>query len=90
MLLAHTAFLARVSVPASRRLFKEFAAVVAELEENPLQFPIREIDGLEGEYRLALFAKRYEAVFTLEGQTVYLDAVLDCRMEPPEELDPFL
>jgi hypothetical protein len=27
-----------------------------------------------------IFSKRYKAIFTVEQETVYLDAVVDCRM----------
>ena len=35
----------------------------------------------EGLYRKAIFAKRYKALFSVEAQVVYVDAVLDCRQE---------
>ena len=79
MLLSHAAFLARVSVKAARRLRDEFAGVLADLETNPFQFPPAEEPELPEGYRKALLGKRYQAVFCVDGQTVYLDAVLDCR-----------
>ena len=81
MLASHVLFLARVSVKAARRLRDEYARTLNELEDNPYQFPIAEAVGLSGEYRMALFGKRNQAVFCIEGNTVYLDAVLDCRMD---------
>ena len=35
----------------------------------------------EGQYRKAIFAKWYKALFMVEDQTVYLDAVVDGRMD---------
>ena len=81
MLASHILFLARVSIKAARRLRGEYAGILNELEDNPFQFPAAEISSLPDEYRAALFGKRYQAVFCVEGNTVYLDAVLDCRMD---------
>ena len=82
MLLRHVSFLARVSVPAAKKFRAEFAHLLERLEQNPMQFPVEEDLNLpSGQYRSALFAKRYKAVFMVEGSTVYLDAVLDCRQD---------
>ena len=82
MLLRHTEFLSRVSIPAAKAFYEEFRDILHRLGENPLQFPPEEDFNLpDGQYRKALFAKRYKAVFSVDGQTVYLDAVVDCRMD---------
>lgn len=82
MLVRHTQFLARVSVPAARRMVREFASLLDALERNPLQFPLDEDYNLpQGVYRKALFSKWYKALFMIENERVYLDAVLDCRQD---------
>ena len=82
MLVRHARFLAKASKPAALRLADEFEAVLRELEENPYQFPMETDDNLpKGLYRKALFCKWYKAVFVVENQNVYLDAVLDCRQD---------
>lgn len=82
MLLQHTAFIARVSVPAAKRFREEFAGVLKGLSGNPFQFPTYEDPNLpEGVYRSAFFAKWYKAVFSVSDDVVYLDAVIDCRAE---------
>lgn len=82
MLLSHVRFLSRVSLPAARKLRSEYARILQRLEDNPLQFPVCEDLSLpEDVYRQAIFAKRYKAIFMIEGSTVYLDAVLDCRQD---------
>ena len=82
MLLRHVSFLARVSVPAAKKFRAEFAHLLERLEQNPMQFPVEEDLNLpSGQYRSALFAKRYKAVFTQRSTVVYLDAVLDCRQD---------
>ena len=69
-----------VSLPVNAiRMHRE---LLERLEQNPMQFPVEEDLNLpSGQYRSALFAKRYKAVFMVEGSTVYLDAVLDCRQD---------
>lgn len=82
MLISHVRFLANVSVPASKGLVKEFEKILDALEDNPFQFPAEtEYELPPGLYRKALFCKRYKALFTVEEQIVYLDAVLDCRQD---------
>lgn len=87
MLLKHVEFLARVSIPAAKKFRNEFGHLLQRLGENPMQFPLEEEVRLpEGAYRSALFAKRYKAIFLVEGETVYLDAVLDCRQDSTNQI----
>ena len=82
MMVRHARFLAKVSKNAALRLADEFESVVNELEENPYQFPLETDENLPGGmYRKALFCKWYKAIFIIEEQNVYLDAVLDCRQD---------
>ena len=82
MLVRHTEFIARVSVPAARRFRQEFAAIIQRLEQAPLQFPPYDDERLpEGVYRKAVFAKCYKVVFSVEGTTVHVDAVVDGRQK---------
>ena len=83
MLLQHVRFISNVSVPAAKRFRNEFANIVQRLSENPFQFPVCEDTNLPKDtYRKAIFAKWYKAVFCIEDNVVYLDAVVDCRMDP--------
>lgn len=84
MLVKHAKFIARVSIPASRRFVHEFGLLLDTLEERPFSYPVEEDYGLPEGYRKALFAKWYKAIFTVEGDKVYLDTVLDGRQENAE------
>lgn len=87
MLVRHTRFLANVSVPAAKGLIKDFEKVLDALEDNPFQFPVEtDYELPSGQYRKALFCKRYKALFAIEGDTVYLDTVLDCRQNNAKNL----
>jgi plasmid stabilization system protein ParE len=82
MVLRHMEFLTRVSVPAAKAFYKEFEDTLRRMKEDPYQFPPEDDLNLpDGQYRKAIFAKRYKAIFTVERETVYLDAVVDCRMD---------
>lgn len=82
MLIRHAKFLARVSIPAAKRMVEEFQSLLDDLENNPLQFPVDDDYNLpQGVYRKALFCKWYKAIFTIVDANVYLDAVLDCRQD---------
>ena len=82
MLVRHTRFLANVSISAAKGLIAEFDKILDSLENNPFQFPIEtDYDLPAKKFRKVLFYKRYKALFTIEDETVYLDAVLDCRQD---------
>jgi plasmid stabilization system protein ParE len=85
MLAAHTEFLARVSLSAARRLLSDFRKATAAISENPLQYPYA--DGADADdiphemYRKCLFYGRYKALYLIEADMVYIDAIIDCRRE---------
>lgn len=82
MLLRHMEFLSRVSIPAAKQFYNEFKDSLYRMGENPYQFPAEEDLNLPtGQYRKALFARWYKALFTVVDETIYLDAVVDCRMD---------
>ncbi len=82
LLLKHTEFLSRVSVPAAKRFRSEYAKIIERLSEHPFQFPMEEdLTPPENQYRRAVFYKRYKVLFFVEKHTVYVDAIVDCRMD---------
>ena len=81
-LLTHVECIIRVSIPAAKRFRNEYARILDELEENPLQFPLDTDPNLpENIYHKAVFVKWYKALFMINAnnQIVYLDAIVDCR-----------
>ncbi len=77
---SHAEFIARVSLPAAYRMKEEFDATLVRLRENPYQFPLAQNPNLPADvYRTASFAKWYQLVFSVEGDMVYVDAVVDMR-----------
>jgi plasmid stabilization system protein ParE len=85
MLLQHTEFLARVSPAAARRLISSSKEAKNKLADNPYQFPFADeldVPGIPPKtYRKCLFAGRYKALFLIEENDVFIDAVIDCRQE---------
>lgn len=85
MLISHTDFLAQVSPSAARRLLGSFRKIMNLLADNPFQFPIADaldVPNIPPEtYRKCLFDGRYKALFLVEDDNVYIDAVIDCRQE---------
>jgi len=85
MLLGHVDFLAQISIEASERLMFQFDQILKRIADNPFQFPIA--DDLDvpnippNVYRKCLFERRYKALFKVGEGEVFVDAVIDSRME---------
>lgn len=78
----HAEFIARVSRPAAVNFRAEFLDLIRRLAENPYQFPLYDDPNLPDDvYRKAIFAKWYKVVFSVEGETVYIDAIVDGRAD---------
>ena len=85
MLLRHTEFLSRVSIPAARKLLAAFKELIGNLEDNPFLYQVDDDPNLpSGKYRRALFLERYKVLYCIEETTVYVDAVVDCRQDPAQ------
>ena len=80
--LPHTEFISRVSVPAAERFVVDFEAIICRLSENPYQFPSCDDPNLADTYRKTVFAKWYKMIFSVEDDTVCIDAVVDGRQSP--------
>lgn len=78
----HAEFIAHVSKSAALNFRTEFFDILHRLEENPFQFPCYDDPNLPPDtYRKAIFAKWYKAVFSIENETVYVDAIMDGRAD---------
>ena len=80
MLRRQVRFIANVSIRRAELFTDAFEEVILQLKDNPYLFPVDMDEALpEGKYRKALFAKWYKALFWVDRDIVYLDAVCDCR-----------
>jgi plasmid stabilization system protein ParE len=83
----HFEFMARVSVAAAERLLDTLMQDMNSLQENPNSCPPYDRPYLPKEkYRYKLSAKRYRIVFTVEGDTVFVDDIEDCRQDDDKSL----
>ena len=82
MLVAHAAFLARVSPEAAEALTVAFEQAANSLESMPKRCPWYKDPSIPANvYRYLLFAKRYELIFQIREDAVYVDYVLDARQD---------
>lgn len=85
MMVKHTEFLARVSQKAARKLTADLKKMEEELSEDPYRFPFADDLDAPGippkTYRKNLFYGRYKALFLIEGNNVFVDAIIDSRQE---------
>ena len=80
MLVSHARFLAQVSETAALRLISEFEEKTKSLKHMPERCQYLDVPILaEQKYRKLFFEKHYLLLFQIKAQTVYIDAVVDCR-----------
>lgn len=81
MLDDHIAFLANVSIDAAVDLKDTFLKALRSLETMPMRFPLFESEYVKyGKYRKMLVKKRYYVIYQIKGETVYVDYIVDCRV----------
>ncbi|GHV87900.1 plasmid stabilization protein [Spirochaetia bacterium] len=82
MLVYHARFLANVSEAAAKRLINQFETQSQSLRKQPERFPWLSQPMLpKHKYRKLLFEKRYLLIYQIKGDTVYVDAMVDCRQD---------
>ena len=82
MLVESAAFLAKVSVPAAKRLVDEFEKTINSLVFMPKRCAVFKADMIpRNSYRYIIFEKKYCALFQIKDNTVFVDYVIDCREE---------
>ena len=82
MLVDHARFLAQVCESAANRLTNEFVNMAKTLEYMPERCPWLTYDEIaERKYRKLIFEKHYMLVFQVIENTVYVDAMIDCRSD---------
>jgi plasmid stabilization system protein ParE len=82
MLIAHARFLVNVSVSAANGLIDAFVETTDSLTSMPERnswlenkaFPFQK-------YRKILFGKHFMALYEIQGNIVYINAVVDCRQD---------
>jgi len=82
MLLNHARFLAQASENAANRLVEDFVSKAKTLERMPERCPWLTGNGIpQRKYRKLIFEKHYMLVYQVIGDSVYVDAMVDCRQD---------
>ena len=82
MLGAHLKFLAQVSKPAAAAEKKEIMTELRSLSQMPDRYPLFEGSFVpSNKYHRLFIKKRYLALYQVQGDTVYVDYILDCRQD---------
>lgn len=76
MLYKHEKFLARVSIPASERLFQEYNIAIQTIKRNPYGYPY--IDE-KRKHRRYIFYKRYLIIYLVEKNIICIEYIVDTR-----------
>ena len=83
----HAKFLAKVSIPAAKRLRNSYYKALKSLKTNPERCPLYESSaGINEELRYLLFSGRYRIVFEIVDKYVYVYDVQDCRQDDDKKL----
>ncbi len=77
---SHAAFLARVNAKAAVKLMDEILSDMESLSEYPQRFPFYENQFIsDNRYRKMLSVKRYLILYEIDGESVFVDYIVDCR-----------
>jgi len=76
----HFEFMARVSESAADNLLDGLVSSIRSLESMPQRNPVYDRPYLvRGKYRYLISCDRYRIVYQIEGNTVFVDDIQDCR-----------
>lgn len=82
MLISHARFLGNVSTSAANKLVDTFVEATNNLAIMPERNPWLEHDMVPFQkYRKVLFGNYNIALYQIQGNIVYVTAVLDCRLD---------
>jgi mRNA-degrading endonuclease RelE of RelBE toxin-antitoxin system len=83
----HYEFLARVSESAAEKLLDGLLEDIRSLEFMPYRNPVYDRPYLRsGKYRYMVSCGRYRIIYQIEGRTVYVDDIQDCRQSDESNL----
>jgi hypothetical protein len=85
MYLKHLEFLAQISLDAASIMDSDFDKLIGMIRYNPFLFPYADTIDVpnmpDKTYRKGQFYRRYKALFKIEDDLVFIDAIIDARME---------
>lgn len=81
MLTEHIAFLAKVNPAAAQRLRREIMDGIDALVEMPERYPYLDATDRGDPYRKMVISHRYLVLYLVDGDTVWVEHILDGRQE---------
>lgn len=76
----HVEFLARVSIPAAKRLSASFRQELQKLAKDPYPYTNEDSPALPvNTYKKAFISNWHKLIFIIDKQYVFVDYVVDCR-----------
>ena len=76
----HCEFMSRVSETAAEKILDGLMKDIRSLENMPHRNPVYDRPYIQrGKYRYMVSCGRYRIVYQIEGMTVYIDDIQDCR-----------
>jgi len=76
----HVEFLARVSIPAAKRLSASFRKELQKLAKDPYPYTNEDSPALPSNtYKKAFISQWHKLVFLIDKKYVFIDYVVDCR-----------
>jgi len=83
----HFEFLAQVSETAAEKLLSVLVTDIRSLECMPYRNPVYDRPYLKcGKYRYMMSCGRYRIVYQIEGDTIFVEDIQDCRQSDDSSL----
>jgi hypothetical protein len=83
----HMEFLARVSEDAANRLLDSLMAGIRSLKKMPFRNPLYNRPYLSAnKYRYLIVDKQYRIVYQIDGDSVFVDDIQDCRQSDDKSI----
>lgn len=68
---------------AAAKLIGQFRRQAGLLEKNPNLGAVEPLlSDMPGNYRSLIVRKQYKLIYYIDGETIYIDTIYDCRQEP--------
>lgn len=78
----HVAFLAQINRNSARKLKENIITDLSKLSDMPVRYPyINDEFIVRNYFRKMPFQGRYVAIYHINGYTVHIDYVIDCRQD---------
>ncbi len=81
MLTEHVFFLATVNPEAAKKFQAKLMEAIRSPETMPERYPYLDPEDRKSPYRKMVVPDKHLVIYSVEGDTVYIEYVLDCRQD---------